>query len=288
MIALTGATGHLGRLVVTELLKQDTPPSEIVAITRNAEKAKDLAAEGVVVREADYARPDTYAAALVGVDKVLLISSNAFGAERIAQHQNVVDAARTAGVALLAYTSILKADMTHLSLADDHKATEQYIRASGLPFVFLRNGWYTENYTGTIVQTMQQKAIMGAAKDGRVSLATRADYAAAAAAVLTGDGHANSIYELGGDDAFTLTALAAAISRLSGVEVVYHNLPVEEFKASLLGFGLPEHLAAMLADADDGLAHGDLFTDSGDLHRLIQRPTTSLDAAITVALHAVA
>jgi len=285
MIAVTAATGQLGRLVVAELLTRGTPASEIVAITRDAAKAKDLAGLGVAVREADYRRQETYAAALAGIDKLLLISSDSLG-QRAVQHNNVVAAARAAGIALLAYTSILKVDTSTLLLASEHKETEADIRASGLPFVFLRNGWYTENYTGTIGQALAQKTILGAAKDGRVSAATRKDYAAAAAAVLTGEGHVNAVYELGGDEAFTLTELAAAISKRSGVEVVYHDLTTEDYKAALLGFGLPEPLAAGLANADEGLSHGDLFTDSGDLHRLIGAPTTSLDAAVVAALDA--
>ncbi|MBO4207775.1 SDR family oxidoreductase [Micromonospora echinofusca] len=283
MIVVTGATGQLGRLVVTELLDRGVPAGKVVAAVRTPEKAADLAALGVLVREADYDRPDTLDTALAGADRLLLVSANEVG-RRLDQHRNVIDAAVRANVRLLAYTSLLRADTSTLPLAAEHKATEELIRASGLPFTLLRNGWYTENYTGNLAGTLAHGAVLGSAGTGRISAATRADYAAAAAAVLTGEGHANTGYELGGDQAFTLTELADEITRQSGTEVVYRDLPVEEYSAALVGFGLPEPYAAMLAACDLGIAAGELVTDRDDLRRLAGRPTTSLADAVAVAL----
>ena len=285
MIAITGATGHLGRLVIAALLDQNVPASEIVAIVRDAGKAADLAARGVQVRQADYAQPDTLTAALRGVDKLLFVSSSEVGS-RAAQHRNVVDAARATGVTLLAYTSILKADTSPMLLAAEHKATEEMIRAAGLPFVFLRNGWYMENYTDNLAPTLQHGALLGSTGEGRFTPATRADYAAAAAAVLTGQGHENGVYELGGDESVSLAGLAAEIGTQSGTPVTYRNLPAVEYANVLTGFGLPVGLATVLADADLGIARGDLTTESGDLRRLIGRPTTTLADAVRTGLGA--
>lgn len=283
MIAVTGTTGHLGRLVVEELLERGVAPGEIVALARTPEKARDLAARGVKVRRADYTQPETLAAALEGVDRLLLVSSSEVG-QRAAQHRNVVDAAREAGVRLLAYTSILGADTSGMQLAAEHEATEETIRASGIPFVFLRNGWYLENYTENLAPALEHGALLGSAGDGRVSAATRADYAAAAAAVLTGDGHQNRVYELGGDEAFTLSELADEVSRESGRRVEYRDLPQAEYARALVGAGLPEPYARVLADSDRGIARGELYTDSGDLRRLIGRPTTPPREAVAAAL----
>ncbi|MBB6099671.1 NAD(P)H dehydrogenase (quinone) [Deinobacterium chartae] len=283
MIAITGATGHLGRLTLEALLRRGVPAQEIVALARDPHKAADLAERGFTVRQADYHRPETLAAALQGVSKLLLISSSDLQ-DRVGQHRNVLEAARSAGVKLIAYTSLLKADTTPVLLAADHRATEELIRASGIPFVFLRNGWYIENYTGNLEQTLGQGGLLGAAGEGRFTPATRADYAEAAAAVLADEGHENAVYELGGDAAMTLGELAAELSRQSGRPVTYTNLSVDEYIRTLVGFGLPEGAAAVYADADAGIERGDLATDSGDLRRLIGRPTTPLADAIADAL----
>lgn len=284
MIVVTGATGKLGHLVVQDLLTRGVPAGEIVAAVRNPAKAADLAALGVAVREADYTRPETLTTALAGADRLLLVSSSEVG-QRAAQHRNVVTAAVAAGVRLIAYTGILHSETTGIGLAAEHKATEELIRDSGLPFVFLRNGWYIENYTENLAPALEHGAILGSAGEGRVAAATRADYAAAAAAVLTGDGHENKAYELGGDEAFTMSELAAEVARQSGRDVVYRDLPADEYTAFLVSVGLPEPYAAILADSDLGVGRGELFTDSGDLSRLIGRPTTPLADAVAVALN---
>lgn len=283
-IAVTAATGHLGGLVVQALLDQGVPAANIVAVVRNPDKAAPLAAKGVTVRRADYNEPEALAAALVGVDRVLLVSG--LEPNRAEQHRHVVAAARGAGVGLLAYTSILNADTTTLLLAADHKTTEAAIRDAGVPFVFLRNGWYLEGYTGTLAKTLERGVILGSAGDGRVSAAARADYAEAAAAVLTGEGHENKVYELGGDESFSMAELAAEVSQQGGTDVVYRDLPVEAYTQALVGAGIPEGYAALLADSDRGIAAGELFTGSGDLHRLIGRPTTPLADAVSAALEA--
>ena len=281
MIAITGATGHLGHLTIDALLSSGTPASDIVAIVRNPEKATALAAKGVQIRQGDYAQPGTLNAALEGIEKLLLISSNDFN-DRVGQHRNVITAAKQAGVKLLAYTSLLRADTSKLSLAADHKATEEAIRASGVPFVFLRDGWYLENYDPA--QAAQTGAVLGSAGDGRVSAAARADYAAAAAAVLSQPNHENRIYELGGDESFTLSELAAEIAAQSGKTVTYQNLPQGEYAGLLLSFGLPRAVAEMLADSDVWLEQGELHTDSKDLSTLIGRPTTTLKEGVRAAL----
>lgn len=283
MITVTGATGHLGGLAVEALLARGVPANQITAVGRTPGKAADLAAKGVEIRQADYTRPETLTAALPGTEKLLLVSGSEVG-QRLAQHRNVVDAAVAAGVGLIAYTSILHADTSGAGLAGEHKATEAAIRDSGLPYVFLRNGWYLENYTQNLGPALEQGVLLGSAGDGRVSAATRADYAAAAAAVLTAEGHAGKAYELGGDTAFTMPELAAEVSAQSGRQVTYQDLPAEEYTEALVAAGLPEPVAAMLADNDLAVARGELFTDSGHLSALIGRPTTRLAEAVAAAL----
>ena len=284
MIAITGATGQLGRLVIEALLPK-IPAAQIVAAVRNPEKAKDLAALGVQVRQADYGQPATLEAAFQGVEKVLLISSSEVG-QRAAQHGAVIDAAAKAGVKLIAYTSLLRADSSPLALAGEHKATEDALRASGLPFVLLRNGWYTENRTAGVAAALQHGAVLGAAGEGRTASAARADYAAAAAAVLTREDQAGRVYELAGDTAYTLSELAAEIAHQSGKAVAYQDLPEPAFKAALVQAGLPEGFAGLLADSDTGTAKGGLFDDSRQLSQLIGRPTTPLATTVAAALAA--
>lgn len=272
MIAVTGATGQLGRLVIKALLKK-VPASEIVAMVRSAEKAAELVASGVQVREADYNDPATLRRAFDGVGKVLLISSNEIG-QRETQHRAVIDAARQAGVKLLAYTSLLHADTTEMGLGGEHRATEQALIASGIPYAILRNGWYTENYAVSIAPAISHGAFIGAAQEGKIASASREDYADAAAAVLTGSGSSNKIYELAGDTAYTLAEFSAEIARQSGKAVNYVNLPQAEFVAALTAAGLPAALAEMLADSDVNAARGALFDDSHTLSKLTGRATT--------------
>lgn len=282
MIVVTAASGQLGRLVVKELLKS-VPAAEIIAGVRSPEKAKDLASTGVQVRELDYTKPQTIQAALVGVKKLLLISSNAVGS-RAAEHKNVIEAAKKVGVELIAYTSILHADTTPMILAQEHKETEAMIKASGLSYVFLRNGWYTENYTANIAPVIQHGAVLGSAKDGKFSLAARADYAAAAAKVLTLDNQAGKIYELAGDVAYTLADYAAEIAKQTGKAIVYSDMPEADYAKVLVSVGLPEGFASVLADCDTGASKGALFDDSKTLSTLIGRATTPVADSIKAVL----
>ncbi len=282
MIVITGATGKLGRLVIAELLKT-TPPAKIVAAVRNPAKAEDLAAQGVVVRRADYDDPAAWDRALEGGDKVLLISSNELG-RRVRQHRAVIDAAVRRGVRLLAYTSILHADRSPLGIAAEHRETEALIRASGLPAVLLRNGWYTENYTAAIPAALAHGALYGCAGDGRIASAARADFAEAAAAVLTAGDAAGRIYELAGDDAYRLAELAAEIALQSGQSVNYMNLPEADYRNVLVNAGVPEEIAAVAADAEAGISRGGLFDDGRELSRLINRPTTPLAASVAAVI----
>ncbi|WP_042397348.1 SDR family oxidoreductase [Streptacidiphilus carbonis] len=282
MIVVTGATGQLGRLVVEGLLER-VPADQVAVVVRSAEKAADLAARGLQVRTADYSRPETLDGVFAAGDRVLLISGSEIG-QRVTQHQAVIDAATKAGVALLGYTSVLGGDLATFGLADEHHATEAAIRASGLPFVLLRNGWYTENYTGTLGQTLEHGAVFASAGEGRVASATRADYAAAAVAVLTTDGHQNRAYELSGDTAWSLAEYAAEVAAQSGRPVVYRELTPEQHVELLLGAGLPQPFAETLVDVDAGIARGELAVATGDLSRLIGRPTTALADTVRAAL----
>ncbi len=284
MIAVTGATGQLGRLVITELLKS-VSANELVAVVRTPDKAADLAALGVQVRRGDYTLPETLANALAGVDKLLLISSSEVG-QRVAQHANAIAAAKSAGVKLLAYTSILHADSTPLGLGAEHRQTEALLAQSGLPFVLLRNGWYTENYAASIPSALQYGVLLGSAGEGRIASATRADYAAAAAAVLLKEAPAGKVYELAGDASYTLSDFAAAIAKQSGKPVAYQDMPPADFAAALKHAGLPEGLADLLADSDAGASRGGLFDDSRTLSALIGRPTTPMAEVVRKALAA--
>ncbi len=284
MYAITGATGQLGRRVIDVLLKT-VPPDRIVAAVRSPAKAQDLAAKGVHVREADYGRPETLAAAFAGVERVLLISSSEVGG-RLRQHKAVIDAAKAAGVTLLAYTSILHCDSTPARLATEHRATEEAIAASGVPAVILRNGWYTENKLGALPIALQHGAMVGSSGGGRFSAASREDYAEAAAVALRGEDQAGKVHELAGDTAFTMAEFTAEVSRQAGKPVAYTDLPEAEYTAILTGAGLPADLAAIIADADAVAASDTLFDDSRSLSRLIGRPTTPFAQTLAAALKA--
>lgn len=281
-ILVTGTSGHLGRLVVESLLERGVPASGIVATARRLEAVADLADRGVVVRPADYDDPASLDAALAGVDKVLLVSSNEVGG-RVSQHRNVIDAAGRAGVSLLAYTSVAHADTSSLLLAADHLETEKYLADSGVPAALLRNSWYIENWTEQIPVALEHGVVLGAAGNGQVSAATRADFAAAAAVVLTSEDQAGLVYELGGSP-FTLAEYAAELSAQSGRPVAYQDLPTDEYAAVLVGAGVPEGFAAIIADGDRGLRAGDLLVETGHLELLLGRPSTPLAEAIKAQL----
>jgi NAD(P)H dehydrogenase (quinone) len=282
-VVVTGATGQLGRLAVEALLRRGADASKIIATGRDITRLKDLAERGVVTRRADFADPDSLTAAFEGADKLLLISTTTVE-ERVANHVRAIDAAQNAGVSLVAYTSMSCADSATTILATTHRATEEYLRAQRVPSVILRNSWYLENYTVQLPSVLLHGAFVGSAGEGRVSAATRADYADAAAVVLTTEDHTGAIYELGGDEAFTLTEFARVVAAAAGEPIVYTDLPAEKFAEALTSAGVPADLAHVLADADLGLRRGELFTDSGDLSRLIGRPTTSLADAVADAL----
>jgi NAD(P)H dehydrogenase (quinone) len=278
-LVVTGATGQLGRLVVGALLGRGARAEAIVATGRDTARIADLADLGVQVRYADYDEPESLSQAFADADRLLLISGSEVG-KRETQHQNVIDAAKQAGVELLAYTSIANADHSSVPLAAEHQATERALADSGLPHTLLRNSWYLENYTAQLPSYVEHGAVLGSAGDGRISAATRADYAEAAAAVLVGGDHAGSVYELGGDESFTLAELAAQVSMATGRKVEYRDLPVADYAQALVAAGLPEPFARSLADSDLGVARGDLLVTTGDLARLIGRPTRSMPQAV--------
>ena len=274
MIAITGATGQLGQHVVANLLKT-TAADQLVAVVRNPAKAEALSQQGVNVRQADYGDEAALTKALQGVDKLLIISSSEVG-QRAPQHRNIIQAAAAAGVKFIAYTSLLHADTSPLGLADEHIATEKMLADSGIPYALLRNGWYTENYLASAPPALEHGVFIGAAGEGKIASATRADYAAAAARVISEEGHAGKVYELAGDNGWTLSELAAELAKQSGKKVVYQNLSEADFAAALKSVGLPAGLADMLADSDVGASKGGLFDDSHTLSKLIGRPTTAL------------
>lgn len=274
MYAVTGASGQLGRLVIEDLLTR-TEPARIVALVRHPVKLADLAGRGVVVRRFDYNDQTCLAPALAGVDRLLLISSSEVG-RREAQHRAVIDAAKGSGVTFIAYTSILRADSSPLGLAVEHRATEAAIRESGLSYAFLRNGWYTENYTMSAAAAIEHGAVLGSTGEGLISAAARADYAEAAAKVLIDETDTDRIYELAGDTGFTLTEYAAALARASGKPVRYVHLTEADYRVALEDIGLPAPFAAMLAESSATAAKGALFEDGRALSQLIERPTTPL------------
>ncbi|MFI9169631.1 SDR family oxidoreductase [Streptomyces lincolnensis] len=281
-IVVTGATGSLGRLVVGELLAT-VPAEQIAAVVRDKEKAADLAARGVELRIADYSRPETLAGAFRAGDRVLLISTNGVGQE-VAQHTAVIEAAKAAGVAQLAYTGVLGGPEADFKVAVEHRVTERLILDSGLPYTFLRNGWYTENYTDQLAPVLKYNAVVQSAGEGRVASAARADYAAAAAAVLTGDGHLGQAYELSGDVAWSLAEYAAELSRQLGRTITYNNVPAQTHLTMLTGAGLSQPFAEILVDLDAAIERGLLAATPGDLARLTGRPTTPLADTVAAAL----
>jgi NAD(P)H dehydrogenase (quinone) len=285
-IVSTGATGQLGRHVVEALLERGVPAAQIVAAGRSIGKLADLEARGVQVRAMDYTDAASVAKALEGATKVLLISGSEVG-QRVEQHRTVIEAAKAEGVELIAYTSIANADTTGMKLAAEHQATEDLLKNAGVPFALLRNGWYLENYTDQLQGTLAQGALAGSAGEGKVSAASRLDYAEAAAAVLVAEDQAGKVYELGGDQAFTLTELAREISDAANKTVDYQDLPASDYAALLAGFGVPQAFADILADSDLGISRGDLLVGGSDLRQLIGRPTTPMPVAVRSALTAV-
>lgn len=276
-IGITGATGQLGRLVVEDLKKR-TSSGHLVALVRTPEKAADL---GVEAKEFNYEQPAVES--LKGIDKLLLISGNEVGKREI-QHKNVIQAAKDAGVKHIIYTSLLHADNSTLSLAPEHLATEEAVKASGIPFTILRNGWYTENYTGTLAGSVAAGSVKGSAKDGKISSAARADYAEAAAVVLTTDGHTGKTYELAGDESYTLSDLASEVSKQAEKNIPYTNLTEADYSEALVGMGLPQGMASFFAAFDTSAAKDDLYDTSKTLSQIIGHPTTPLADSVKAAL----
>ncbi|WP_439183075.1 SDR family oxidoreductase [Carboxylicivirga taeanensis] len=278
-IGITGATGQLGKLVV-EQLKGKVGNDSVVALVRSPEKAKEL---GVKVRPFDYDQPEGLADQLNGIDRLLLISANEIG-QRARQHNNVIEAAKTAGVKWIVYTSLLHVDSSTLSLAGEHQETERLLKASGIDYTLLRNGWYTENYTGSIGGALAGGAFIGSAGSGKIASAARADYAEAAAVVLSDESYKGKVFELAGDAAYTLDDLAAELTKQSGQTIPYKNLPEAEYAKILESFNIPKGFAEAIASWDVSASKGDLFDNSQQLSKLIGRPTTPMAASVQAAL----
>ncbi|WP_104092359.1 SDR family oxidoreductase [Arthrobacter sp. GMC3] len=285
-IVITGATGKLGHHILQALLDNNVPASEIVAAGRSIEKLEDFAAQGVRVAAMDYNDPASVAAALAGATKVLLIASSEVGKDRPGQHRTVIEAAKAEGVELLTYTSNTNADINATVLGQDHKATEAILAEPGVPYTLLRNGYYFENWTDQLQETLAQGILVGAGGEGQVNAATRRDLAEAAVAVLLGENQAGKVYELGGDVSFNMADFAAEITAVTGTTVVYKDLPAAEYVGLLTSFGIPEAFAGILADSDQGLARGGLLVEGNDLSTLIGRPTTTPADAVRLAVAA--
>lgn len=285
MYAVTGTSGHLGQLVV-EALRKQAPASRIVALARDPAKASEVNKSADSVRAFDYDKPGTLSSALEGISKLVLVSSNAMGG-RVEQHKAVIDAAKAAGVELIAYTGILHGEKSPINLGKEHHETERLVKQSGLRYVFLRNGWYIENYVAFLKPALANGVFPASAGNGRISAAGRADYAEAAAlSLIQDDGSTERVYELAGDTAFTLSEFVAEASRQANKPIQYKNLPESDFAALLSKFGLPPHLAADLAQSSSATAQDALFDDSRALSNLIGHPTASYSAVIAHALKA--
>ena len=276
-IGITGTTGQLGTIVTAQLINR-TNPENLVALVRSPEKVKEIEA-----RAFDYTKPSSLEESLIGIDNLLLISGNEIG-QRVKQHENVINAAKIAGVKWIVYTSILKADTSTISLAKEHLQTEKLLKESGIDFTILRNGWYTENYTGSIGGALAGGAFIGSAGDGKISSAARADFAEVAAVVLTSDGHKGKTYELAGDQSYTLAELASEISNQTGKNIPYQNLPEAEYSKILKGFGLPETMAESIASWDTSASIGDLYSEDKTLSKLIGHETTPMSETVKSAL----
>lgn len=285
-IAITGATGQLGRLIIADLLAAGVPADEITAIARHQDKAADLVAQGVRLHLADYDQPETFARAFRPEDRVLLISGTDLG-RRTAQHATVIDAAAVAGVAQLAYVGVFGGPRADFRLADEHRETERLVLDSGLPYTFLRNNWYSDapHLTADLAGIMKRGAVVNSvAADSRIATAPRIDYAAAAAVVMRSDGHLNTAYELSGDTAWTFGEFAEEVTRRGGTKVVHTYIRPQDQKAMLIAAGVPDPVADILVDVDDAINRGKLAGTPGDLSRLIGRPTTPIADTIGAAL----
>ncbi|MGO1544081.1 MAG: SDR family oxidoreductase [Gulosibacter sp.] len=279
-IAVTGATGHLGALVIEHLLNRGVAAGDIVAIVRNEAKASGLAAKGIKLGVAAYEDEAALTAALDGVDRLVLVSGSEVG-QRLAQHTNIINAAKAAGVKFIAYTSLLNLDTSELGLAPEHIGTEQLLAESGIDYATLRNGWYWENYASAIDSGKATGKFFGAAGSAKVSGAARRDYAEAAAVVVTGENHAGRVYELAGAPALTYQGIADEVAKVIGSEVTYVDQSVEDYQATLEGFGMPADMAGMYAGMDPIIANGALYSESTDLQDLIGRPSTSVSEALS-------
>lgn len=279
-IGITGASGQVGRLVIAHLSKK-VAKENLVALVRNPEKVSDL---GIEARAFDYDKPEQLTVALNGIDSLLLISGSEIG-KRAQQHQNVVDAAKNAGVKSITYTSLLHADTSTLILAPEHLATEEAIKTSGIAFTLLRNGWYTENYTASVPGALQHGAFIGSAGDGKISSAARNDYAEAAALIVAENNHQGKTLELSGDEFYTLTDLAKELSVQAGKEIPYQNLSENDFAKALEQVGLPEPVAQVYAGFDTAASKGDLYDEGTTLSQLLGRKTTTLSDMIKNTLN---
>ncbi|MGG1679883.1 SDR family oxidoreductase [Neobacillus sp. NRS-1170] len=276
---VTGATGKLGTKVVETLLKT-VPASHLAVSVRNPEKAAELQARGVEVRQGDFDRPETLDSAFAGIDRLLLISADGDNETRIRQHTDAVAAAERAGVKFIAYTSLANASETTMFLAPPHVATEAAILKTGIPFSFLRNNWYLENEIPSIQGVLAGAPWVTSAGSGKVGWALQQDYAEAAAAVLAGDGHENTIYELSGKPV-SQEELVSALSTVLGKEIPVQQVDDATYADIMKGAGLPDFLIPFLVGIQKGIRDGALEIESNDFEKLLGRPAISINEALT-------
>ncbi|WP_462413659.1 SDR family oxidoreductase [Neobacillus sp. Marseille-QA0830] len=277
-ILVTGATGKLGSKVVETLLKS-IPASDLAVSVRNPEKAEGLRARGVEVRKGDFDRPETLDTAFAGIDSLLIISADGDNETRIRQHTDAVKAAERAGVKFIAYTSLANATESKNLMAPPHVATEAAIKKTGIPYSFLRNNWYLENEIGSIQGAIAGAPWVTSAVEGKVGWALQQDYADAAAAVLVGNGHENTVYELSGP-LLTQEELASALGSVLGKEIPVQQVSDEQYAEIMKGLGVPDFAIPIVVGIQESIRNGSLDVESNDFEKVLGRPVTPINEAM--------
>ncbi|MEH7097729.1 SDR family oxidoreductase [Neobacillus vireti] len=284
-LLVTGATGKLGTKVVDTLLKA-IPASELAVSVRNPEKAEGLRNRGVEVRQGDFDQPETLDQAFTGIDRLLIISADGDNETRIRQHTDAVQAAERAGVKFIAYTSLANATESKNLMAPPHVATEAAIIKTGIPYSFLRNNWYLENEMGSIQGALAGAPWVTSAGEGKVGWALQQDYADAAAAVLLGNGHENSVYELSGP-LLTQAELASELGAVLGKEIPVQQVSDEKYAEIMKGLGLPDFVIPIVVGIQESIRNGSLDVESNDFEKVLGRPVTPIKEALTQLVNSI-